>query len=91
MKEPEDVSQLRSFLGLANYCERFMHNLATITAPLRELTNKGVLWKWTNRHQQAFNIVKEEIGKDCATAFYDPSKRTRVTVDACPVGLGAIL
>lgn len=54
----------------------FIHNLATITAPLRELTNKGVLWKWTNRHQQAFNKVKEEIGKDCTTAFYDPSKRT---------------
>ena len=54
MKELEDVSQLRSFLGLATYCERFIHNLATITAPLRELTNKGIPWKWTNRHQQAF-------------------------------------
>ena len=91
MKEPEDVSQLRSFLGLATYSERLIHSLATITAPLRELTNKGVLWKWTKRHQQAFNKFKEEIGKDCTTAFYDPSKRTRVTVDASPVGLGAIL
>ena len=63
MKEPEDVSQLRSFLGLATYCERFINNLATITAPLRELTNKGVVWKWTGRHQQALNKVKEEIAK----------------------------
>ncbi|CAB4035236.1 Transposon Ty3-I Gag-Pol poly [Paramuricea clavata] len=64
MKEPEDVSQLRSFLGLATYCERFINNLATITAPLRELTNKGVVWKWTGGHQQAFNKVKEGIAKD---------------------------
>ena len=30
MKEPEDASQLRSFLELATYCERFINNLATI-------------------------------------------------------------
>ncbi|CAB4035244.1 Hypothetical predicted protein [Paramuricea clavata] len=78
-------------MGLVTYCERFVNNLATITAPLRELTIKCVVWKWTDRHQQAFNKVKEEIAKDCTTAFYDRSKRTRVTVDARPVGLGAIL
>ena len=90
MKVPEDVSQLRTFLGLATYCERFIPHLATITAPLLELANKGVMWKWTNRHEQAFNKVKE-VAKYCTTAFYDPFKRTRATVDASPVRLGATL
>ena len=40
MREPQDVPQLHSFLGLATYCERFIKDLATITAPLRDLTNK---------------------------------------------------
>ena len=91
MKVPKDVSQLRTFLGLATYCERFIPHLATITAPLLELANKGVMWKWTNRHEQAFNKVKEEVAKYCTTAFYDPFKRTRATVDASPVRLGATL
>ena len=91
MKVPEDVYQLRSFLGLATYCERFIPHLATITAPLLELANKGVMWKWTNRHEQAFNKVKEEVAKYWTTAFYDLFKRTRATVDASPVRLGAIL
>ena len=65
MKVQEDVSQLHSFLGLATYCERFIPHLATIRAPLRQLTNKGVMWKWTNKHKQAFNKVKEEVVKNC--------------------------
>ena len=37
---PKDVSQLRSFLGLANYCSRFIPDFSTITSPLRHLTQK---------------------------------------------------
>ena len=39
---PQDVTQLRSFLGLSNYCARFIPNFSAITAPLRELTKTGV-------------------------------------------------
>ena len=90
MQAPQDVNQLRSFLGLANYCERFFKSLATITAPLRELTIKGVPWLWTQQHV-AFETVKQELTKDCTMAFYNPEYKSLVTVDACPVGLGAIL
>ena len=64
------ASQLRSFLGLATYRERFINNLATITAQLCELTNKGAVWKWTGRHQQAFDRVKEEIAKNCIPLLF---------------------
>ena len=41
-KPPESVKELRSFLGLANYCARFLPNFSTIAAPLRALTVKNV-------------------------------------------------
>ena len=44
---PKDVSQLRSFLELANYCSQFIPDFSTITSPLRHLTQKGVKWSWT--------------------------------------------
>ncbi|XP_028408174.1 uncharacterized protein K02A2.6-like [Dendronephthya gigantea] len=90
-KTPTDVSQLRSFLGLANYCARFIKDFSTLTAPLRELTTKSAKWCWSNVHEQAFSKVKQAIASDCTMAFYDPNRPTTLTVDASPVGLGAVL
>eukprot|EP00118_Oscarella_pearsei_P024142 m.300289 g.300289 ORF g.300289 m.300289 type:complete len:230 (+) comp40793_c0_seq1:810-1499(+) len=41
---PENVSQLRSFLGLVNYYGRFFANLFTVTQPLNKLLRKGRRW-----------------------------------------------
>ena len=68
---PQDVTQLRSFLGLANYCARFIGNFATLIAPLRELTKKCVKYEWTQARQQAFEQVKDTIMADCLLAYYD--------------------
>ena len=61
------------------------------SAPLRELTKKGVKYEWTQAQQQAFEQVKDAIMADCLMAYYDPHKKTTLTVDASPYGLGAIL
>ena len=90
-KTPTDVSQLRSFLGLANYCSRFIKNFSTLTAPLRNLTTKSCKWSWSATHEKALVEVKNAIASDCTMAFYDPNRPTKLTVDASPVGLGAVL
>ncbi|CAB4006959.1 Transposon Tf2-9 poly, partial [Paramuricea clavata] len=88
---PQNVAQLQSFLGLANYCARFIKDFATLSAPLNELTKKSTKWQWTVIHQQAFQKIKTAIAEDCSMAFYDPAKETTLTVDASPVGLEVIL
>ena len=90
-KEPKDTKELRSFLGLANYCSRFIKNFSTLTSPLRELTVAKTPYTWTPRHTAAFAAIKEAIQKDCIMHFYDPNQKTCLTVDASPTGLGAIL
>ena len=37
IKMPENFKQLRSFLGMVNYCGRFIQNLSSLTEPLRKL------------------------------------------------------
>ena len=56
--------------------------------PLRELTKKGVKYEWTPAQQQAFEQVKDAIMADCLMAYYDLHKKTTLTVDASPYGLG---
>ena len=34
-KRPSNQTEVKSFLGLASYCSRFINNFATITKPLR--------------------------------------------------------
>ncbi|GJP70425.1 hypothetical protein CLOP_g1368, partial [Closterium sp. NIES-67] len=46
---PQDVGQIRSFLGLANYFRRFLENYSTVVAPLTALTRKGSAWEWTRQ------------------------------------------
>ena len=59
--EPQNVQQLRSYLGLLNYYSKFIPNLATITKPLNHLLNKDVKWKWASECAKAFMATKNVL------------------------------
>ena len=46
---PQNVSELRSFLGMVNYSSKYIANFAMIATPLRELTKTGVTLKWEKK------------------------------------------
>ena len=43
---PQNVSDIRSFLGFANYYQRFVRNFAETIDPLTSLTWKDAVWQW---------------------------------------------
>ena len=60
MKPPDNAKDLQSFLGLVNYLTRYSSQLATLTAPLRELTKKEIVFVWGPEHDIAFQAVNRK-------------------------------
>ncbi|EFA74674.1 hypothetical protein PPL_11643 [Heterostelium album PN500] len=60
-KEPNNKDELRSFLGLVNYYNRFIPRLATVQAPLTFLLRKFAPFHWSDDCQLAFDTIKSAI------------------------------
>ena len=91
MPAPEGSTQLRSFIGMAQYYARFMPNLATELAPLHHLLKKDVPWQWTETEQDAFEKVKSLLLKDNVLVHYDSDLPLVLASDSSSYGLGAVL
>ena len=82
---------MRIILGLTTYFSRFIQDYATIVEPLRELIRGKEVWSWTNRQTAALAEIKKRLISAKVMAYWRPDVDTRLTTDASPVGLGAIL
>ena len=88
---PRNQSEVRSFLGSTQFCAKFIPNFASISSPLWDLTKKGAKWKWGNHEEKAFCQIKDRLIQAPIMAYFRQGAKTRVTTDASPVGVGAVL
>jgi hypothetical protein len=60
-KQPSNVSEVRSFLGMAGYYCRFIKGFSSIARPMAELLKKGNKFVWTPKCEESFQIIKEKL------------------------------
>ena len=48
-ERPKSIFEIRSFLGLAGYCRRFIEDLSRLAEPMTRLTQKEVKFDWDDR------------------------------------------
>jgi transposase InsO family protein len=90
-REPENISELRSFLGLVNYSARYIPNFATTAEPLRRLTRKDEPFVFGEEQRQSFQALKTHLSNAETLGYFDVKAKTKVVADASPYGLGAVL
>ena len=88
---PQDVSQLRSYLGLLTYYSKFLPKLSTVVAPLNQLLSASNPWKWTEVEERAFQASKQLLLTSEVLVHYDPNLELVLSCDASSYGVGAVL
>lgn len=85
-------TQLRAFLGLANFNHRWVRHFAEPAAPLNALTPDKAEWKWEPHHQQAFDELKRRLTeKPLFVHAPHPTAPYYVETDASQAATGAVL
>ena len=89
---PKNLTDMRSFFGLANQLCNFTEEIAQILAPLQSLLKKGIPFMWMEEHEQAFQNAKTHLSSKKTLTYYCPDRKTRLISDASRLhGLGFVL
>jgi hypothetical protein len=88
---PQNVSDIRSFLGLAGYYRRFIEGFSKISKPMTKLLAKGNTFEWTPRRETSFQDLKKRLTTTPILTMPDMEKPFSIYYDASGHGLGYVL
>jgi len=87
---PTNVTEVRSFLGLARYYRRFVKDFSKIAAPLTNLLKKTTKFEWRGKCEEAFQELKRRLTAPILT-LPEEGKEYTIYSDASKNGLGCVL
>ena len=88
---PTNVTEVRSFMGLAGYYRRFVQDFSKIAVPLTQLIRKGVAFEWSEERESAFQELKTRLTTAPVLALPSGTEGFVIYSDASHKGLGCVL
>ena len=76
---------------MINYLGQYIKNMAELTANIRLLLRKDVLFQWTESYEANFQKLKDSISSNACVMYYSSSKPVILQVDASVRSRGCLL
>ena len=90
-KPPTNVSEVRSFLGLAGYYRKFVEGFSKIATPLTNPLKKDQKFEWSDTCQHSFKELRQRLTTAPVLALPSGKDGYVVYSDASRQGLGCVL
>ncbi|GFU10206.1 retrovirus-related Pol polyprotein from transposon 17.6 [Trichonephila clavipes] len=90
-KRPENLRELRSFLGLCTYYRKFVKGFSNIARPLHKLTESKQKFQWTKECEDSFLQLKEALTSSPILIYPQPDKPFILDTDASNESVVAVL
>ncbi|GJQ91318.1 reverse transcriptase domain-containing protein [Tanacetum coccineum] len=90
-ESPTTLTEVRQFLGLAGYYQRFIKDFSKIAKSLTELTQKNKNYIWGEDQESTFQLLKQKLYEAPILALPEGNDDFVVYCDASYQGLGAVL
>ena len=90
-KPPRNVTEVRSFLGLACYYKRFIKGFSMTAAPMSRLLQKNVKFEWSEKCQISFDKLKAFLTEAPVLTQSTCGKEYVIFSDTSLNGLGCVL
>ena len=88
---PRNVTDVRSFMGIAGYYRRFFEGFSKVAHAITSLQKKGITFEWTPSCEESFQQSKNILTSAPVLKLADPKKDFMVCTDACGQGIGGVL
>ncbi|KAE9166922.1 hypothetical protein PF002_g30997 [Phytophthora fragariae] len=85
---PKNQTELRQWLGLANYLHKYTKDYAGLIQPMSSLLKKDMVWNWRPEHQDAFDAVTKSLASAPVLMLSDTSRPFHVVCDASDFAIG---
>jgi hypothetical protein len=74
------VKEIRGFLGMAGYYQRFIEGFSKIAGPMMKLLRKNTPFEWTKKCEESFQELKKRLTTAPILAYQKPARITQFIV-----------
>lgn len=91
MRQPTTPKEVKRFIGAVNYVSAFFPNIQRHLLPLHQLTRKGHKFKWAEKHQIAYDKIRELMTSPKVLHLPRKQGRIRLYSDTSRVATGSYI